>query len=288
MYAKRAESVDFNEKDPVFENSAASSIETTDIDHWNTKVAEETDPVFASSASAGITENDISGWNNKLDMEVDGSETNEIQTISKNGNLVTLSDGGGSYTDSVNTYVAGEGIEIENLTISLRGKIKVGDLYMGGIVFFIDHTGEHGLIASLDDLDGGGGVPWSDNNYTEVGPDARSASNGAANTEAILLHQRSTSAAQLCRNLGPDWYLPANRELYMLFTQELIIDRILDNDGDPNTNGLVQEKTDPTWAWYWSSTEQDRDHAWVYKAASGDSSKHGKTFPFRVRAIKAF
>jgi len=190
--------------------------------------------------------------------------------------------------DSINTYKAGTGIIINDLTISLEQKPKVGDLHMGGIIFFVDYTGEHGLVASLDDLDGGEGVPWSDKLTREVGPAALSATDGRTNTEAMLAHQKVTSTAQLCRNLGPDWYLPSNRELYMLFTQELIIDQILDNDGDPTTNGLVQEKTEPTLAWYWSSTEQDRDNAWVYKAGSGDSSKHDKSFPFRVRAVRAF
>ena len=52
-------------------------------------------------------------------QEVDGSVTNEIQTLSKSGNTVTLSNNGGSFTDSVNTFVAGNGIEISNDTIRL-------------------------------------------------------------------------------------------------------------------------------------------------------------------------
>ncbi len=248
----------------------------------------ETDPLFSGSVAASISEYDVVQWNNKLDAEIDGDETNELQSLSKDGNKITLSHNGGMVTDSFNTYLAGEGIEIDQFTISLEKKLQVGDLHAGGIIFFLDPSGEHGLVASLDDLDGGDGVQWSDRHYSEIGPDAKSATVGVSNTEAILAHQRSTSAAQLCRNLGPEWYLPSNRELYQLFTQELIIDQILDNDGDPTTNGLVQEKTEPTLAWYWSSTEQDQFHAWVYKAASGDSSKHGKEYTFRVRAVKAF
>ena len=50
--------------------------------------------------------------------EVDGSRTNEIQTISRIGELVTLSNDGGTYTDSVNTYTGGTGIDITNNVIS--------------------------------------------------------------------------------------------------------------------------------------------------------------------------
>ncbi len=49
---------------------------------------------------------------------MDGSTTNEIQTLSKSGSTVTLSNSGGSFTDSVNTYTAGSGIDISNNVIS--------------------------------------------------------------------------------------------------------------------------------------------------------------------------
>lgn len=56
----------------------------------------ETDPVFVASAAAGITGSNITNWNNKLASEVDGSITNEIQTLSINGYNLTLSNGGGT------------------------------------------------------------------------------------------------------------------------------------------------------------------------------------------------
>jgi len=291
MYAKTAENVenvDFTELDPAFETSAASSITSTDIDNWNNKLDEEEDPLFQSSAAAGIGENDITTWNNKLDMEVDGSVTNEIQTISRNGSMVTLSDGGGSFTDSVNTYRAGNGIKIVDFQISMEKKHYVGEIYLGGIIFFVDHTGEHGLIASLCDLDGGNGVTYSDVVDQEIGEAARSATDGVANTNAMIAQQKSTSAAQLCRNLGPEWYLPSNREVYLLFQQEILIDRILDNDGDPDTHGLVQEYDKPTRGRYWSSTEEGPKEAWGHKSSSGDTSHLPKTRTQRVRAIRAF
>jgi len=63
----------------------------------------ETDSVFGASVAGGITGTDTTNWNNKLDAEVDGSVTNEIQTISRTGLTVTLTDGG-SFTDSVNVF----------------------------------------------------------------------------------------------------------------------------------------------------------------------------------------
>jgi hypothetical protein len=46
-----------------------------------------------------------------LTTEVDGSVTNELQTISRTGTTVTLSNGGGTFEDSVGVYTAGTGIQ---------------------------------------------------------------------------------------------------------------------------------------------------------------------------------
>jgi hypothetical protein len=54
----------------------------------------ETDPVFAVHPSNAITATDITNWNNKLDTEVDGSVTNEIQTLSISNDTIFLSNGG--------------------------------------------------------------------------------------------------------------------------------------------------------------------------------------------------
>ena len=54
----------------------------------------ETDPIFGASPANGITSGDISNWNNKLDTEVDGSVTNELQTLSISNDTVYLSNGG--------------------------------------------------------------------------------------------------------------------------------------------------------------------------------------------------
>lgn len=59
-------------------------------------VSTENDPVFGASAASSISSSNITNWNNKLDSEVDGSTTNEIQELSKDGTNITLSNGGGT------------------------------------------------------------------------------------------------------------------------------------------------------------------------------------------------
>ena len=55
----------------------------------------ETDPVFVASPANGITSTNITSWNNKLDSEVDGSITNELQTLSISHDTIYLSNNGG-------------------------------------------------------------------------------------------------------------------------------------------------------------------------------------------------
>jgi hypothetical protein len=61
--------------------------------HSNTakNVTNENDPVFNTSAAKVISTADISKWNNKLDSEVDGSITNELQTLSFSENNLSIS-----------------------------------------------------------------------------------------------------------------------------------------------------------------------------------------------------
>lgn len=49
--------------------------------------------------------------------DADADPTNELQTISKTGSLVTLSDGGGSFTDDNTTYTGGTGISISGANV---------------------------------------------------------------------------------------------------------------------------------------------------------------------------
>jgi len=169
----------------------------------------------------------------------------------------------------------------------------VGELYGGGIVFWVTPDGQHGLIASLDDLDGGSGIAWSNILYTEIGASAQSMTDGASNTAAIIAQSGHTSsAAKLCNDYAGggfnDWYLPSNRELYLLASQDVLIDYILDNDGNGATNGFSQEYAAPTYGRYWSSTEYYGSNAWYYYFVYGYSDVNNKAYTYRVRAVRAF
>ncbi len=87
-----------------------------------------------------------------LTTEVDGSITNEIQTISRTGTTVTLSNGG-TFEDSVGVYTAGTGIDITNNVISSTDPTYTIGLWpeLGGYVFWVSADNKHGLVAETVD-----------------------------------------------------------------------------------------------------------------------------------------
>lgn len=104
----------------------------------------------------------------------------------------------------------------------------VGEEYGGGIVFFVDNSGQHGLIAQKRDitLDK---VAWGTNGLTN----ATSTTDGQENTRLIVNYviQKNANptkfAACGCDSLTSegysDWYLPAIDELYKMYNNQTII-----------------------------------------------------------------
>jgi len=169
----------------------------------------------------------------------------------------------------------------------------VGELFGGGIVYYVYDNGTHGLIASLDDLDGGSGVAWSGNTSTLIGATAQSFYDGAGNTAAMVAQNATANrAGTLCSSYSnggfSDWYLPANWELNLLYNSAYVISNILANDANGATQPLHPEYVAPTYGRYWSSTEYNSTFAWFFNFNVGLSSIFYKTGTYRVRAVRAF
>ena len=152
---------------------------------------------------------------------------------------------------------------------------------------------QHGLIASLDDLDGGSGVVWSNTFNSEIGATAKNFYKGDGNTTAIINQSGHTnSAAKLCADYThggfSDWYLPSTIELREMDAAIMVIYDILANDGDNTTNPLHPEYASPSYGRYWSSTETNNSYAWYYHFTYGSSSNTLKHYTYRVRAVRAF
>jgi len=161
------------------------------------------------------------------------------------------------------------------------GTLAIGDSYQGGIIFWLDATGQHGLIAATTDQSTG--VRWyaGTNGNTQAKGDGLYA--GKANTSIIIAAQvaigddNATYAARICNELQitegdkiyGDWYLPSKYELNLLYLQNTAV------------GGFAS-------AYYWSSTEFDDVHAWSQSFANGDQYRDYKHNALYVRAVRAF
>ena len=152
-------------------------------------------------------------------------------------------------------------------------------LFEGGIKFYVDSTGQHGLIASPNDQSIG--EIWSYCDYPNgisVNGTGTSIGTGQANTTAIVTaYSSGNSAAKLCDNLVlngySDWFLPSKDELNLLYTQRTVV------------GGFSPD------AFYWSSSENSANFAWAQsfdndygtqeQEVKSDNSIH-------VRAIRAY
>jgi len=234
----------------------------------------ETDPVFGASIASSITGTDTTNWNNKLDAEVDGSVTNEIQALSISNDTIYLSNGG---------FVKLPAADITHY---------VGELYGGGVVFWVSPDGQHGLVMSLDDVISV--VTWSNITSETVG-NAYDMYDGLANSNAIVAQPgHTTSAAKLCLDYSSDgfsdWYLPASWQISQIYHNAYTINYVLAIDGNAATVPLV---TNQTWSVfpfpvYWSSTEGSSVGAWGQGLQFGYTTNYSKTYSFRVRAVRAF
>ncbi|MCH2231181.1 MAG: DUF1566 domain-containing protein, partial [Crocinitomicaceae bacterium] len=214
--------------------------------------------------------------------DADADPTNEIQTISRTGTTVTLSNGGGTFTDSVNTYSAGTGIDITNNVISTSGTcgLSIGDTYQGGIIFYLDASGCHGLISAPVDQSAAA-IEWFNGSYTQTNAVRDGIGAGEFNTERIIANQGPGNyAAQICANYQGgsygDWYLPSKYELNLMYQ----------NIGQGNALGLGNIGG---FAFsYWSSNDVNIYDAWVQNFGNGGQFNLNKSYNYYVRAVRAF
>lgn len=163
-----------------------------------------------------------------------------------------------------------------------------GEFLGGGIVFWVNETGTHGLICSMANLD----TPkeWSGETEVSYNALAKSDWDGQSNTTIITSRSAVPSIARLCETytnadygtgIYNDWYLPSREELNCLRNNIYCVNRALEKDGNDAT--LVILKDD-----YWTSTELNEKYVWIYSFIYGYVFYNLKTRVCYVRAIRAF
>jgi len=162
--------------------------------------------------------------------------------------------------------------------------LQLGDLHEGGIIFYLDETGEHGLVCALKDQSSG--VYWGCQTTGIDGADGKEIGAGAQNTIDIYETCKGNQyAAELCIDYESggfdDWIMPSIDELKALSLNKDLVDEALEKN-----SGKAIDDGD-----YWSSTEASLNT--VYFQFMGENpDKYIETlrdeFEMNVRAIRAF
>lgn len=167
---------------------------------------------------------------------------------------------------------------------------SVGDFAQGGVVFFVDESGEHGLVCGKGDISSG--IRWYAGTYGYTQAKGDGPFSGERNTSIIIAAQVGigddgiTYAARICAesyvNEGGkfygDWYLPSEEELDLMYQNNSII----------NSTALANGGTVFTTGYFWSSTESDDNYAQIHSVSNGTGSAGGKSSTYNVRAVRAF
>jgi hypothetical protein len=171
----------------------------------------------------------------------------------------------------------------------------IGESYQGGIVFYVDADGQHGLIAARADQSAG--IQWNNGVAKLTGTSGDGLGAGVMNTAIIVATQLSDNptgnfAAKVAADYSVqedgvsactsptyrspasekcygDWYLPSKVELNLLWNEQGVV------------GGFAPIE-------YWSSTENVAGSAWFQNFYSSGENTAPKTDTFKVRAIRAF
>jgi uncharacterized protein (TIGR02145 family) len=147
----------------------------------------------------------------------------------------------------------------------------IGQNYGGGIIFYIDSTGQHGLISAASDQTAG--AMWGCYG-TFIGGTSTASGAGQANTTAIVNGcSEPGMAAGICNDLVlngySDWFLPSRDELNQMYLQKSVIGGFANGD-------------------YWSSSEYDATSAFGQNFGSGGQYMYYKYDVIYVRAVRSF
>ncbi len=161
---------------------------------------------------------------------------------------------------------------------------SIGDVVNDGVVFWLDDTGQHGLVCAFSDyatsvewgcygtdLPNLQNVPYNGGVATGLGAEI---GDGFNNTNDILTDCPTAPAALAARSLGAQWFLPSAKELNQMYINKTTLEGVSGFSAFSN--------------YYWSSTENDSNNAWRQYFNYGGQNPSSKTNAGYVRAVRAF
>ena len=152
----------------------------------------------------------------------------------------------------------------------------IGEHFGGGIIYYLDKSGKHGLIAATLDFEEPSA--WSFKNRLNRAKDTALGA-GATNTLNIYNAQgypqseaysyAALECLELTLNGYQDWYMPSLSELNEMYKNKTII------------GGFAPFP-------YWCSSEVDSTKAWIKKFSNGLLELQPKTSKYAVRPGRRF
>ncbi len=237
-------------------------------------------PAGPSEPSNWYFDNDLDGYGDPTIVESAVEQPNQYVANNRDCNDTDETINPGA------TEIIGD--SIDNDCDDQIDEIAIGNIGLaGGIVFYVDGTGEHGLeVAPVDQ----GVGEWGCMDIVVPGADGTAIGTGAQNTADMLAANCSpywagnALAADLVSSYSlngfDDWFLPSRDELDALHTARHVVGGF-----SASSNSL---------AYYLSSSEYSVDNvahvAWIYSFDYGQGGQGlgGKNTAWRVRAIRAF
>ncbi len=148
----------------------------------------------------------------------------------------------------------------------------IGQLRFGGVIFYIDGTGQHGLISATSDQSYQ--AQWGCYGTSLPGAYGTAIGTGNQNTLDIMAGCATTGiAARICGDLVlngySDWFLPSKDELNQMYLQKTAIGSLANDN-------------------YWSSSGFNAFNAWFQGFVNGFQDWGNKDGSAYVRAVRAF
>ena len=223
-------------------------------------------------------------------MAQDSGATIHAADLNLDGTAVTATATEMNYLDGVTSNIQ---TQIDALNSGGVTTYSVGDMAQGGKVFWVDSSGQHGLVVALEDAGGSLAMDWNAGTASsglnlETLAQSSGIYAGRMNTAIIIaVHAAAANngnnfAARACNEYTytqngveyADWYLPSKDELHLIKTSGV---------GAPNLYSYN----------YWSSTEYDANNAYAevlgnYANNYNQYKPKDTTEGIKVRAVRSF
>lgn len=166
------------------------------------------------------------------------------------------------------------------------GDLKIFDDGTKGIVYYVDNTGKHGLVVSLDEFKG----KWG--NYIKLidgldkGDETFVIGLGLQNTQIIIDKLGGTAdAANWCRLKGKDWYLPSYAEMKQL----LAYANLAKGNSGPISNAIYRHGGESISMneGYWVSSYYRESYAFICMPNGSLDHRYTSSHHY-VRAVRMF